>query len=145
MKLLHPTDFSEPAEYAAEQVLRLARAIGGEVILLHVAVEAPLYGEGLMTTKEVRDVYAAARSWVTETLEARAAKIREQGLAARWLLGTGVPHEEIAKVATEEGVDYIVIGTHGRGGLERAFLGSVADRVVRTAPCPVVTVREPGP
>jgi nucleotide-binding universal stress UspA family protein len=48
-------------------------------------------------------------------------------------------------VATDEGVDYIVIGTEGRGGLERALLGSVADRVVRTAPCPVVTVRQPAP
>jgi nucleotide-binding universal stress UspA family protein len=73
------------------------------------------------------------------------AKIREHELATRWLLRTGVPHEEIARAATEERADYIVIGTRGRGGLERALLGSVADRVVRTAPCPVVTVRQPVP
>jgi universal stress protein A len=145
MTIVHPTDFSESAEYAEQQAVRLAHAIGGEVILLHVAVESPLYREGLLTAKEVREVYEAARKWATGALEARVEKIREHGLATRWLLRTGVPHEVIARVATEEGADYIVIGTRGRGGLERALLGSVADRVVRTAPCPVVTVRLPAP
>jgi nucleotide-binding universal stress UspA family protein len=145
MTILHPTDFSESAEHAERQAVRLAHAIGGEVVLLHVAVEAPLYGEGLMTSKEVREVYEAARKWATGALEARVAKIRDHGLATRWLLRAGVPHEEIARVATEERAEYIVVGTRGRGGLERALLGSVADRVVRTAPCPVLTVRLPAP
>lgn len=143
MKILHPTDFSEAAAYAEQQAVRLAHAIGGEVVLLHVAVEAPVFGEGLMAAKEVREVYAAARKWATGALEQRAAKIGEHGLATRWRLETGVPHEVITKTAAEEGADYIVIGTRGRGGLERFLIGSVADRVVRTAPCPVVTVRQP--
>jgi nucleotide-binding universal stress UspA family protein len=143
MKVLVPTDFSEPAEHAVQQALRLGQAIGGEVVFVHVMDEAPRHGEGLMTTQEMRDAHAAARKWATETLEARAAAARDHGLAARWLLTTGVPAREIARIATEEGADYVVIGTRGRGGLERAFLGSVADRVVRTAPCPVVTVRQP--
>jgi nucleotide-binding universal stress UspA family protein len=143
MKILHPTDFSESAERAQQEAIRLARSIGAELILLHVAVETPLYGEGLLNMPEVKKVYAAARKWATATLEERAVKIRGDGLATRWLLRAGVPHDEIVKTATEEGADYVVIGTHGRGGLERVFLGSVADRVVRTAPCPVVTVRQP--
>jgi nucleotide-binding universal stress UspA family protein len=143
MTILHPTDFSESAEYAEQQAVKMAHAMGGELVLLHVAVETPLFGEGLMTTKEVREVYEAARKWATGTLEARAAKIRELGVSTRWLLEAGVPHEEIARVATAERADYVVMGTRGRGGLERALLGSVADRVVRTAPCPVVTVRVP--
>ncbi len=143
MKILHPTDFSEAAGAAEQEAVRLAHAIGGELILLHVAVEAPLYGEGLMTPKELRDVYAAARKWASEALEEHAARVREHGLATRWRLESGVPHEVIAKVAAEEHADYIVIGTRGHGGLERFFLGSVADRVVRTAPCPVLTVRRP--
>jgi nucleotide-binding universal stress UspA family protein len=145
MTILHPTDFSESAEYAEQQAVKMAHAMGGELVLLHVAVAAPLFGEGLMTTKEVREVYEAARKWATGALEARVAKIREHGLATRWLLETGVPHQEIARVATAERADYIVMGTRGRGGLERALLGSVADRVVRTAPCPVITVRLPAP
>jgi nucleotide-binding universal stress UspA family protein len=145
MTIVHPTDFSESAEYAEQQAVKMAHAMGGELVLLHVAVETPLFGEGLMTGKEVREVYEAAQKWASEALEARVARIREHGLATRWLLRTGVPHEEIARVATEERADYVVVGTRGRGGLERALLGSVADRVVRTAPCPVVTVRRAGP
>ncbi|MBI4011966.1 MAG: universal stress protein [Candidatus Rokubacteria bacterium] len=141
MKILHPTDFSECADQAQQQAVRLAHAMGGEIVLLHVAVESPLYGEGLMSMKEVRAVYAAARKWATATLEERAAAIREHGLATRVLLKAGVPHEEIVKTAAGERADLIVLGTHGRGGVERFFLGSVADRVIRTAPCPVVTVR----
>jgi len=142
MNILHPTDFSDAAQAAEQQAVRLAHALGGEVILLHVS-EGRLDDEGLMTTKEVREVYAAVRKWAASELEQRTAKIREHGLATRWRLETGVPHEVIAKTATEEGADYIVIGTRGRGGLERFLLGSVADRVVRTAPCPVITVRQP--
>jgi universal stress protein A len=142
MTILHPTDFSEAAEQAQREALRLAHALDGELILLHVAVETPLYGEGLLNTDGVREVFAAARKWATATLEERTATIRDHGLAVRWLLRTGVAHEEIVKTAAEEGADYIVMGTHGRGALDRLLLGSVADRVVRTAPCPVVTVRQ---
>jgi nucleotide-binding universal stress UspA family protein len=143
MKILHPTDFSDAAELAKREALRLAQLAGAEVILLHVAVETPLYGEGLLSMNEVRNVYAAARTWAAATLEEHAAKMREHGPATRWLLRTGVPHEEIVKAAGEEAADYIVMGTHGRGVLDRFLLGSVADRVVRTAPCPVVLVRQP--
>jgi nucleotide-binding universal stress UspA family protein len=58
-------------------------------------------------------------------------------------LRTGVPHGEIVAAATDERADLIVLGTQGRGGLEHALLGSVAERVVRLAPCPVLTVRAP--
>ena len=66
-----------------------------------------------------------------------------RGSARGRALRTGVPHEEIVALAQDERADLIVIGTHGRGGINRALLGSVADRVVRLAPCPVLTVREP--
>jgi nucleotide-binding universal stress UspA family protein len=143
LKILHPTDFSEAAAYAEQVVVQLARAMGSEVILLHVAVEAPLFGEGFMAEKQVREVYAATRKWATGALEERAGKLRERGLATRWRLETGVPHGLITQIAADEGANFIVIGTRGRGGLERFLMGSVADRVVRTAPCPVVTVRQP--
>jgi universal stress protein A len=142
MKILHPTDFSECAQQAQEEAGRLARALGGEVVLLHVSVEAPLYAEGLIRVKDVEKVYEDQRKWAEETLEARATALRESGVASRWLLRVGIPFEEIVKAAREEGADLIVIGTHGRGGLARFFLGSVADRVVRMGPCPVLTVRE---
>ena len=91
--------------------------------------------------KEVQKIYDSQRQWAEETLEARAAETREAGVAARWTITTGVPFKEIVRAAAEERADLIVMGTHGRGGINRVLLGSVADRVIRTAGCPVLTVR----
>ena len=142
-KILHPTDFSECSEAAREQAAAFARSLSAEVILLHVLVEAPLYSEGWINAKDVRRVYDAERKWVEETLEVRAAEMRQAGVATRWKTEVGNPFEEIVLSAEEEGVDLVVMGTHGWSGLDRLLLGSVADRVIRTAPCPVVTVRAP--
>jgi nucleotide-binding universal stress UspA family protein len=142
MKMLHPTDFSECAEKARAHATELARALGAEVILFHVSVETPLYAEGLMGMKEVREIYDAQRKWAGETLEARAAEMRNAGVTARWEMAVGAPWEEIVRAAEKEGVDLIVMGTHGRRGLDRLLLGSVANKVIRTANCPVLTVRE---
>jgi nucleotide-binding universal stress UspA family protein len=143
MKILVPTDFSECADQAEKEAIRLSRALGGDVVLLHVGAEAPLYGEGLIATADVEKFYEAQRKWAMETLTARAEALREEGVAARPLLRVGAPAAAIVTTAREEGADYIVMGTHGRGGLNRLLLGSVADRVIRLAPCPVMTVRAP--
>ncbi len=91
----------------------------------------------------VREVYDTARKWAESALEDWVARARAEGLSARAALRTGVAHQEIVALATDERADAIVIGTHGRGGIDRALLGSVADRVIRLAPCPVLTVRAP--
>ena len=142
MKILHPTDFSECAEQARTHAVELARALDAELILFHVSVQAPLYAEGLISMKEVQQVFEAQRKWAEETLEARAAEMRGAGVITRWEIAVGVPFEEIVKAAEKEKADLIVMGTHGRHGLERLLVGSVATRVLRTAPCPVLTVRE---
>lgn len=143
MKILHPTDFSECATQAEQLAVRLARALGAELVLFQALVEAPLYGEGLLNMREAQKVYDAQRKWAEETLEARAGQIRKaEGIAVRWAFQAGVPFEEIVKAAAGEGADMIVMGTHGRSGLNRLLLGSVAERVIRLAPCPVVTVRQ---
>lgn len=142
MKILHPTDFSECAEQARAQAIRLARALGAEIILFHVAVETPLYAEGMLAAGTVQKVYDAQRKWAEEALEARAAETRAAGVPARWKLTAGVPFDAIVQGAEEEGADMIVMGTHGRRGLEGLLLGSVANRVIRLAGCPVLTVRE---
>ena len=91
----------------------------------------------------VREVYATARTWGRAELDKWAAQGAAAGLKVRPVLRSGVPHEEIVALATDEFADLLVIGTHGRGGMSRVLLGSVADRVVRLAPCPVLTVRGP--
>lgn len=141
-RLLVPTDFSAGSERAWAVARRLAARLGAELVLVHVLVEAPLYSEGPFTMKRARDVFDAARAWAVKTLGEWTATAGAAGIAARWVLRTGVPHEEIVGAAARERADLIVIGTHGRGGLDRALLGSVADRVIRLAPCPVVTVRD---
>jgi universal stress protein A len=142
MKILHPTDFSECAARAQATAVDLVRRLGGEIVLLQVLVETPLYGESVLNMPTVRSVYEAQRKWSEATLEARAADLRQGGTKTSWRVQVGVPFEEIVKVAEEERADMIVMGTHGRGGLNRMLLGSVAERVIRLAPCPVLTVRE---
>ena len=141
-RIIVPTDFSDCAEEAWSMAKRLGAA-GGELILAHVLTEVPQFGEGFLNVQSASEIEAAARKWATASLEDCIAKARGEGLTARAALRTGVPHQEIIGLARDERADLIVIGTHGRGGMDRVLLGSVADRVVRLAPCPVLTVRQP--
>jgi nucleotide-binding universal stress UspA family protein len=142
-RILVPTDFSECSQEAWKLARRMAAAPGCELVLAHVLTEVPLYGEGVLNIETARKVREGARRWAETTLEEWVGKARAEGLGARAALRTGVPHQEIVALARDERADLVVIGTTGRGGLNRALLGSVADRVVRLAPCPVLTVREP--
>lgn len=137
-----PTDFSPQSEGAWALARRLALAVEAEVVLVHVFVEAPLYSEGPFAADRIREVYASGRAWVQEQLRRWEATARAEGLAAKTLLRTGVPYQEIVAAAREEEADLVVIGTHGRGGVDRLLLGSVADRVIRRASCPVLAVRQ---
>ena len=142
-RILVPTDFSTQSERAWATARRLARAVGAELVLLHVFVELPLYSEVPLSGERVREAYAAARTWAVEHLDQWAATARGEGLAVKTLMRTGIAHEDIVAAARDEGADLIAIGTHGRGGLNRLLLGSVCDRVIQLASCPVLAVREP--
>lgn len=142
-RILVPTDFSRQSERAWATARRLARAVGADVVLLHVFVETPLYSEIPLSGERIREAYAAARTWVGDQLEQWAATARAEGLGVKTLLRTGTPQDEIVATVRDEGADLIAIGTHGRGGLNRLMLGSVCDRVIRMSPCPVLAVREP--
>jgi universal stress protein A len=142
-RIIVPTDFSSCSEEAWRLAQRLAGMSGAELVLTHVLTEAPLFREGPFIMPKVREVFEAARSFADAALEEWAAKARAEGLSARSMLRSGVAYQEIVALAGDERADLIVIGTHGRGGIDRALLGSVADRVIRLAPCPVLSVREP--
>jgi nucleotide-binding universal stress UspA family protein len=139
--ILHPTDFSKDADAAEAQAVRLARALSAELLLLHVATEAPLYGEHAFAMNDVKRVYEAQARWAEDRLAERALAHSTDGVPTRWRRCVGTPHAEIVRVAREEGAAYIVMGSRGLSGLERFMVGSVTDRVIRTAPCPVLTVR----
>ena len=140
-RIVVPTDFSSCADAAWDTALRAARGFGAEVILVHVVVETPRFAEGV-TGADLRDTLDGARRWAEGELERRVLTARTSGLSARSLVRTGEPGREILDVVASERADLVVIGTHGRGGLERALLGSVADGVIRQASCPVLSVRE---
>jgi nucleotide-binding universal stress UspA family protein len=143
-RLLCATDFSEPAVAAERQAVRLARALGAELVLVHVASEAPLWRESVYTP-DVRAVFEGQRRWAADTLTARIQALAADGMTARSVVKVGVAWEEIVRLAAEEHADMIVMGTQGRTGLDRLLLGSVAERVIRRAPCPVLTVRPDTP
>lgn len=97
--------------------------------------EGPLAGEG------VRDFSAAGREWAAK-LEEWASAARAAGRTVRTTLRVGVPYREVVAAARDEHADLVVLATHGRGQIHRLLVGSVADRVIRMAPCPVLTVKE---
>ena len=142
-RIVVPTDFSRCAESAWALAQRVAAASGSEMILAHVFTEAPHWSEGKVSMEHTRQLFEAGRQWVKTKLEEWAEPGRAAGRNVRTVIREGAPHQELIALATDERADLIVIGTHGRGGLNRALLGSVADRIVRLAPCPVLTVREP--
>lgn len=139
-KILCPTDFSASSELACALAVELASKLGGSVEFVHV-VQPPVYvgwedsPAGLAATAQLIE---QTRERAEQQLKAAAAKFTGRGVEIHWQLQDGTPHQQIAELSTQ--VDLIVMGTHGRTGLPHLLLGSVAERVVRTASCPVMTV-----
>lgn len=133
--ILLPTDGSPTADAAARFAESIARAEDGEVLVLSVAERAIVGGI------EDQQITATLVEFQQDLAEREAAGIRATGVPATPLVVTAdSPHEAILRVAEEQHVSIIVMGTHGRSALARAMLGSVADRVVRHASVPVVLV-----
>jgi nucleotide-binding universal stress UspA family protein len=141
-RIVVPTDFSPCAKAALDLARRLAAAHGAELVIAHAVSDAPLWSEGLMSAGDVERVLESMRERAAAELERLAAEARAGGVQARGVVRQGPAWREIVDLATDERADLVVVGTHGRGGVQRALMGSVADRVLRLAPCPVLTVRE---
>jgi nucleotide-binding universal stress UspA family protein len=136
--ILHPTDFSESSEYAFGLACALARDHGSRVVALHVAV--PLVTEGIVLQESPEE--SRSKLWdAFHRLERSDPKVRE--LRIETMLVEGEPATEILRAAGEIQPDLIVMGTHGRTGLARLLMGSVAEAVLRKSPCPVLTVKAP--
>jgi nucleotide-binding universal stress UspA family protein len=140
--VLVPTDFSECSEAAVRYGLALAEAFGASLHLLHV-VQDP-YKQAWAAEGFAAPVTDMVLQWETQARErlektAAACAPLQTTIATR----VGSPFYDIAAYASEANVDLIVIGTHGRGPIGHMLLGSVAERIVRRAPCPVLTVRHP--
>jgi nucleotide-binding universal stress UspA family protein len=141
-RILHPTDFSRASAAAYRRAVDMAKSNRAELLLVHVLTPAvPLVGDGYVSPKVYEDMASAARAYGQKHLDALVRKARKAGTRARSLLLEGVPHQRIAQAARSRKADLVVIGTHGRTGFAKLFLGSVASRVLAVTPCPVLTVR----
>jgi universal stress protein A len=140
-RILCATDFSDTAEAAWGVACDLARTHRSELVLVHAFTELPVYPE--VAVISVQRVWEEQRLWVQQALDQRVAAAVARGLTASAVLETGSAPETIVDTAIEGRADLIVIGTHGRTGLTRLVIGSVAERVVRIAPCPVLVVKPP--
>jgi nucleotide-binding universal stress UspA family protein len=138
--ILVPTDFSVGSQVAMEHAKSLATVFQAKVVVLHV-VETFTYT--VTESLQVMNVFKLVKAAVEPVLDQTVQDLRKEQLSASSLLVQGKAFEEISGQAKEIGADLIVMGTHGRQGVNHLFIGSVAERVVRTAPCPVLTVRTP--
>ncbi len=135
-EILVPTDFSPTSVHALDYAVPLARQMGGQITLLHV-IDLPV----LPQTVENLVIGDAMTSAAKERLEALAREKMPPPLLAKTLVRTGSSYQEITRLAQGLKSDLIILSTHGRTGFKRALLGSTTERVVRHAPCPVLTVR----
>ncbi|MFA1611191.1 universal stress protein [Halobellus rubicundus] len=131
-RILVPIDGRESALPALDHAVSLADETGASVHLL--AVVDPY---GLSSVTERTEVEADLEDAVADA----AARVQDAGVAVRTAVESGFPHEEILEYVDREGIDLVAMGTHGRTGLDRYLLGSVAEKVVRLSPVPVLTVR----
>ena len=142
--ILVPVDFSLYSDHAVAYAARLAKKLAASVELLHV-VDDPVIAGAWGTEVYVPDLTALLESVATEAqtrLAVAVAGLRGQGLAASSTVRQGNPERAIVDYATSGHFDLIVIGSHGRTGLSHALLGSVAERVLRHAPCAVLTITD---
>jgi len=141
-RVMHPSDFSRASGAAFARAVDLAKANRAELIVAHVLAPIILMmGDAYVSPRVFEDLEAAARAEGQKQLHRLLAKARKAGVRARSMLLEGIAHEQIVRAARSTHADLIVIGTHGRTGIAKMFLGSVAGRVVSSARCPVMTVR----
>ena len=143
-RILVPTDFSKHSHNALAYATAFAEKFGAELYLLHVVQDLALFLPDAVTgappvSPPVEQLTAAARTALQHALQDEAL----HGLTVHPEVREGTPFYEIIQFAKELDIDLIVMGTHGRGGLVHVLMGSVSEKVVRKAPCPVLTVRHP--
>ena len=141
--ILVPTDFSEASYSAVKYGRALAESFESSLHVLHVIEDPVLYAptsEGYVPYVDLQEeMEKSAREWLSKVLT----DADRERFHARLVTKRGSAFVEIVRYAKTEDIDLIVMGTHGRGPIAHMLLGSVAEKVVRKAPCPVLTVRHP--
>jgi nucleotide-binding universal stress UspA family protein len=139
-RILVPLDFSENARSVLEWAAHLAEEHKSEVVLLH-AYHLPVEFQQLEGAYLPDDFWANVKSETEQTLAGYAGELRQRGITVTTVAREGYPATVIEEEADRRQADLIVIGTRGLSGLKHLLLGSIAERVVQRAPCPVLTVK----
>ena len=139
--ILVPTDFGEPSTRALHTAMELAKDMGARLSLIHVW-EVPAWAYGGIEFTAV-DYLTPVQEAAEKDLDEAVASVRDKIPGSEGILRQGVAWKEILAAIESTHADLVVMGTHGRYGLGHAILGSVAEKVVRLSPVPVLTVREP--
>jgi len=142
-RILFPTDFSAHAEHAWLYALMFAQEFRAEVHLLHVVAPPPHFTEAYAANFDPEKMIEALTADATASLNKQAEEANSRGLISHREVVVGMDFREIIDYATSHEIDLIVMATHGRTGLAHVLLGSVAEKVVRKSPCPVLTVKHP--
>lgn len=142
-KIVCPTDFSEPSYRGINTGIELAEHFQAEIVLINVVSPIPLApGAGAPTGFHIptvmNDMQASAESSMSKLIDEKVPK----GMGARSTVVQGKPADEIVRIAEKENADMIVIATHGESGWQKFLFGSVAERIIRLASCPVLTVQQ---
>ncbi|MEF2145654.1 MAG: universal stress protein [Desulfovibrionaceae bacterium] len=139
-KILCAVDFSEHSASVADYAQTLATALNAEIVCMYVAPSLSQYVGFKVPASSIDEFVGEIVSGAESTMEDFLTKHFE-GIKTTGKVSTGYAAEEMLTLAEEEGVDMIVMGTHGRKGIDRILFGSVAEKVVKSAKCPVVTIR----
>lgn len=140
-KILVPTDFSEQGKTALMYAVAFADQFGAAVDLLHVMEPVP--PGALLSYVSLNDLKKGMKEEAEKNMDELNTEWADYAFPVKKMVIEGHPFVEIIKHAKESNADMIVMGTHGRGAIAHMLLGSVAEKVVRKAPCPVLTVRHP--
>lgn len=145
-KILFCTDFSENSHYAFTYALNIAKNYSSKLVILHVApgIVHPDELSTYLPSEKLDELKIVRKKNVDQQLETHYLKKMENFKESQVIVKEGQPFLEIIRTAKNEGVDLIIMGTHGRTGLDHMLLGSTAEKVVRQSPCPVLTIRLPG-
>ena len=138
--ILVPTDFSEYADYALDYAIELAKALQACLTILYVYY-LPSFALGEVSPAVLDDTLQAMETNARQQTQKALARVLKAGLQGDSVIVEGTPFQAIIDTAQDKGTDLMVMGTHGRTGLTHALIGSVAEKVVRLAPCPVLVTR----
>ena len=141
-RILFASDFSKASRRAFATAVKTARRAHTSLSIVHVlAPFVPVGPDQYFGPETWQELEEKARTWATRQLATLATKAKAGGVPTTTFLIQGAPAPAIARFAKKAHADLLIIGTHGRTGLAKLFLGSVANQIVATAPCPVMTVR----